>query len=81
MSEQHNDAPTVIDLSEPMGPMELRDWIELYPTLPSRTISQCVWDANNRIRSHDGSPEDRNVAVAWLVSQQLEALRCAAAPV
>jgi hypothetical protein len=66
--------PRLIDLSEPHGPMEIMDWAELYPTLPLRTISLCVWEANNSTRSHD-SDAVRNAAVTRLIAARLEESR------
>jgi hypothetical protein len=74
VTDEFDDVHKVIDLSEPKGPMELRDWAALYPTLPLRTVSLCLWEASNAARSHD-SGEDLNAAVAWLVSARLEELR------
>jgi hypothetical protein len=66
--------PLMIDLSEPHGPMELIDWVEMYPTLPVRTISLCVWEANTATRSQD-SDAVRNAAVIRLIAARLEESR------
>jgi hypothetical protein len=76
MSELFNQAPKSIDLTDPKGPMGLQDWVALYPRLPLRTISLCLWEASHAAQSH-GSDEDRNSAVTWLVAERLEELRCA----
>jgi hypothetical protein len=78
MSEEFAQPPKIIDLSDPKGPMALQDWAALYPTLPLRTISLCLWEASHAAQSHD--EEDQNVAVTWLVAERLEELRCAPAP-
>jgi hypothetical protein len=57
--------------------MSLRDWAALYPELPLRTVSMCLWEANNTVLSH-GSGGDQNAVVAWLVSTRLQELRSAA---
>jgi hypothetical protein len=74
MSDHITEPSRGIDLSEPRGPMTLKDWAALYPTVPERTISLCIWEASQNGRSHD-SHEDRNAVIAWLVCERLEELR------
>lgn len=77
MYEKVADERALPDLSEPKGPMGLRDWVALYPELPLRTVSMCLWEANNTVLSR-GSGGDQNAVVAWLVSTRLQELRSAA---
>jgi hypothetical protein len=76
MSHRTQLRAKVIDLRDPPGPMSLQDWAELYPTVPLRTVSLCLWEANHAAQSRDG--QDRHVAVTWLVAERLEELRSAA---
>jgi hypothetical protein len=73
MSDQPT-GPFVIDLSEPKGPMALKDWAALYPKVPIRTISLCLWEANQGVHARD--PEAINAAVTHLIVQRLEELWC-----
>jgi hypothetical protein len=50
--------------------MELKDWAALYPVVPIRTISLCLWEASQTARSNH-SDEDQNAAVVWLVAERL----------
>jgi hypothetical protein len=73
------DRPVLIDLSEPHGPMDIKDWAELYPMLPLRTISLCVWEAHNTSQSHD-SDEMRNALMTRLIAARLEESRQSVSP-
>jgi hypothetical protein len=71
MSEELVELPTLIDLTDPRGPLSLNDWTELYPALPFRTVALCLWQANEMAKSHD-CDEDQSALIAWLVSERLE---------
>jgi hypothetical protein len=70
----HLDPPKAIDLSDPRGPMTLKDWAALYPKLPEGMISVCVSEASQGARGLH-SDLDHNATIASLVSARLEELQ------
>jgi hypothetical protein len=82
MFEQRRNPHARVDLSDPRGPMKLGDLLTLYPHIPMRTISLCLWEAGNLAAHSSQSDEDQNALVTWLMLERLDELRrCAGDPV